>query len=86
MALTKQNMVLIVAAAAYDRPGQLYGPCMERLAREKRWWKARGVLAAADGPQRVAGGILEPAGWCQASLCAPASMAVSPLTWEPAWE
>ena len=41
--LVGRDVVLIVAAAARDRAGWLYRPARERIAREERWWRARGV-------------------------------------------
>ncbi len=34
----------------------------QRIAREERWWKARGVWPPPKEPERVAGGIVAPAG------------------------
>ena len=42
-ALTARDVPLIVYAAAQGHPEWLYQPVRERIAREERWWKARGV-------------------------------------------
>ena len=38
-----RDVPLIVAAVARDHPARVCGPVRERIAREERWWKARGV-------------------------------------------
>ena len=41
--LAARDVVLVVSAAARDHPDWFWRPARERIAREERWWKARGV-------------------------------------------
>ena len=41
--LAKRDVPLIVSAAARDHPDWFWRPARERIAREERWWKTRGV-------------------------------------------
>ena len=53
-ALAGRDVALIVAAAARDHPDWFWRPARERIAREERWWKARGVWPPPKG-RSVAG-------------------------------